>query len=36
MAGFPIEVVRDILAQNKEGIEPEVDLNMVDEPKRRP
>ena len=33
MAGFPIEVVRDILAQNKEGIEPEVDLNMVDEPK---
>ena len=32
MAGFPIEVVRDILAQNKEGIEPEVDLKMVDEP----
>jgi cell fate regulator YaaT (PSP1 superfamily) len=25
MAGFPIEVVRDILAQNKEGIIPEVD-----------
>ncbi|MBK8225648.1 MAG: hypothetical protein IPK70_00560 [Flavobacteriales bacterium] len=32
MAGFPIDVVRSILAQNKEGIEPEVDLNMVDEP----
>ncbi len=32
MAGFPIEVVRDILAKNKEGIIPEVDLNMVDEP----
>jgi hypothetical protein len=32
MAGFPIEVVRDILAQNKEGISPEVDLNMADEP----
>jgi cell fate regulator YaaT (PSP1 superfamily) len=32
MAGFPIEVVRDILKQNKEGIEPEVDLNMVDAP----
>jgi cell fate regulator YaaT (PSP1 superfamily) len=32
MAGFPIDVVRGILAQNKEGIEPEVDLNMVDEP----
>jgi cell fate regulator YaaT (PSP1 superfamily) len=32
MAAFPIEVVRDILKQNKEGIEPEVDLNMVDEP----
>ncbi|MBK8340374.1 MAG: hypothetical protein IPK99_10475 [Flavobacteriales bacterium] len=32
MAGFPIQVVRDILAQNKEGVEPEVDLNMVDEP----
>jgi hypothetical protein len=31
MAGFPIEVVRDILAQNKAGVEPEVDLNMVDE-----
>ncbi len=33
MAGFPVETVREILAQNKEGIEPEVDLNMVDEPK---
>ena len=32
MAGFPIDVVRDILAKNKEGIEPEVDLHMVDEP----
>jgi cell fate regulator YaaT (PSP1 superfamily) len=32
MAGFPIDVVRDIIAQNKEGIEPEVDLNMADEP----
>ncbi|MBK6830178.1 MAG: hypothetical protein IPG92_05235 [Flavobacteriales bacterium] len=32
MAGFPIEVVRDILAQNKEGVEPLVDLNMADEP----
>ena len=32
MAGFPIETVRDILAKNKEGIEPEVNLNMVDEP----
>ncbi|MBK6341799.1 MAG: hypothetical protein IPF41_04195 [Flavobacteriales bacterium] len=32
MAGFPIDVVRGILAQNKEGIEPEVDLNMADEP----
>jgi cell fate regulator YaaT (PSP1 superfamily) len=32
MAGFPIDVVRDILAKNKEGIIPEVDLNMVDEP----
>jgi cell fate regulator YaaT (PSP1 superfamily) len=31
MAAFPIDVVRDILAKNKEGIEPEVDLNMVDE-----
>lgn len=31
MAGFPVEVVRDILAKNKEGVEPEVDLNMVDE-----
>lgn len=32
MAGFPVEVVRDILAQNKEGIIPEVDLNMADAP----
>lgn len=32
MAGFPVDVVRDIIAQNKQGIEPEVDLNMVDEP----
>ena len=32
MAGFPVDVVRDILAQNKEGIEPEVDLNMAEEP----
>jgi hypothetical protein len=32
MAGFPIEVVRDILAQNKDGIIPEVDLNMADAP----
>jgi cell fate regulator YaaT (PSP1 superfamily) len=31
MAGFPVDVVRDILAQNKEGIEPEVDLNMAEE-----
>lgn len=31
MAGFPVEVIRDILAQNKQGIEPEVDLNMADE-----
>ena len=30
MAGFPIDTVRDILAQNKEGVEPEVDMNMVD------
>lgn len=32
MAGFPIDVVRDILAKNKAGEEPEVDLNMADEP----
>jgi cell fate regulator YaaT (PSP1 superfamily) len=32
MAGFPVEVVRDILARNKEGIIPEVDLNMADAP----
>jgi cell fate regulator YaaT (PSP1 superfamily) len=30
MAGFPIETVREILAQNKQGIEPDVDLNMVE------
>ncbi|MEZ4808002.1 MAG: regulatory iron-sulfur-containing complex subunit RicT [Flavobacteriales bacterium] len=30
--GFPVDAVRDILAQNKEGIEPEVDLTAVDEP----
>lgn len=33
MAGFPVEKVREILAQNKEGIIPEVDLKMADEPK---
>jgi cell fate regulator YaaT (PSP1 superfamily) len=32
MAGFPVETVRGILAQNKEGKEPEVDLNMAVEP----
>ncbi|MBK9146992.1 MAG: hypothetical protein IPM12_04120 [Flavobacteriales bacterium] len=32
MAGFPVDVVRDIIAQNKQGLEPDVDLNMVDEP----
>ena len=32
MAGFPVETVREILAQNKQGVEPEVDLNMVDTP----
>lgn len=32
MAGFPVETVREILARNKEGIEPEVDLHMADEP----
>jgi cell fate regulator YaaT (PSP1 superfamily) len=32
MAGFPIDTVRDILAQNKEGVEPEVDLNMAVDP----
>ncbi len=31
MAGFPVETVREILAQNKEGIEPEVDLHMAEE-----
>ncbi|MCB0770734.1 MAG: hypothetical protein KDC00_10055 [Flavobacteriales bacterium] len=34
-AGFPIEVVRDIMAKNKEGIEPEVDLKMADAPKEK-
>lgn len=32
MAGFPVEVVREILAKNKAGEEPDVDLNMADEP----
>ena len=32
MAGFPVDVVRDILAKNKEGEIPEVDLQMADEP----
>jgi cell fate regulator YaaT (PSP1 superfamily) len=32
IAGFPIDTVREILAQNKEGIEPEVDLHMADAP----
>ena len=32
MAGFPIDVVREILAKNKEGEIPEVDLQMADEP----
>lgn len=32
MAGFPIETVREILAQNKEGVVPDVDLHMVEEP----
>ena len=32
MASFPVEVVREILAQNKQGVEPDVDLNMVDAP----
>lgn len=31
MAAFPVEKVREILAQNKEGVIPEVDLNMADE-----
>ncbi len=31
MAGFPIETVREILAKNKEGVEPEVDLHMAEE-----
>lgn len=32
MAGFPVDTVREILAQNKEGVIPEVDLNMAQEP----
>ncbi|MCW5899731.1 MAG: hypothetical protein KIT10_10710 [Flavobacteriales bacterium] len=32
MAGFPVDVVRDILTKNKEGLLPEVDLAMADEP----
>ncbi|MBK9421946.1 MAG: hypothetical protein IPN44_12995 [Flavobacteriales bacterium] len=32
MAGFPVEKVREILAQNKLGEEPEVDLHMADIP----
>ena len=35
MAGFPVEYVREIHVQMKEGIEPEVDLNLVDEPKEK-
>lgn len=31
MAGFPVDTVRDILARNKEGEEPEVDLHMAEE-----
>ncbi|MCB0791154.1 MAG: hypothetical protein H6595_06075 [Flavobacteriales bacterium] len=31
MAGFPVDYVRDILRQNKEGVEPEVDLEMAEE-----
>ncbi|MEO5585433.1 MAG: regulatory iron-sulfur-containing complex subunit RicT [Flavobacteriales bacterium] len=30
MAGFPVTKVREILAQNKEGVEPEVDLHMAE------
>ncbi len=32
MAGLPIDAVRTILAQNKEGIVPEVDLHIAEEP----
>ena len=32
MAGFPVDTVREILVQNKEGVLPEVDLNMATEP----
>jgi len=31
MAGFPIDTVRDVLARNKEGEEPDVDLHMAEE-----
>ncbi|HMN06143.1 MAG TPA: regulatory iron-sulfur-containing complex subunit RicT [Flavobacteriales bacterium] len=31
MASFPVDTVRDILAQNKLGVEPEVDLHMAEE-----
>ena len=33
MAGFPVDVVRQILEQNKQGEIPQVDLTMGDEPK---
>lgn len=32
MAGLPVDTVRDILASNKQGIEPEVDLHMAEVP----
>ncbi len=32
MASFPVDVVKEILAQNKQGVEPEVDLHMEEEP----
>lgn len=31
MASFPVETVREILAQNKQGVEPEVDLHMPED-----
>lgn len=31
IASFPVDTVREILAQNKQGIEPEVDLHMPEE-----
>lgn len=31
MAGLPVEKVREVLALNKEGVEPEVDLHMAEE-----